>query len=91
MGVEIYPGFAAAEVLFNDAGAVIGVATGDMGIGWMAKKKGRISAGMELHAKYTLFAGVRGSLSQELMKSSTCAMASIRRSRHRHQKGAVAN
>jgi len=69
MGVEIYPGFAAAEVLFNDAGAVIGVATGDMGIGKDGEKKGEYQPGMELHAKYTLFAeGVRGSLSQELMK-----------------------
>ncbi len=69
LGVEIYPGFAAAEVLFNDAGAVIGVATGDMGVGKDGEKKGEFQPGMELHAKYTLFAeGVRGSLSQELMK-----------------------
>ena len=69
LGVEIYPGFAAAEVLFNDAGAVIGVATGDMGVGKDGEKKGEFQPGMELHAKYTLFGeGVRGSLSQELMK-----------------------
>jgi electron-transferring-flavoprotein dehydrogenase len=68
-GVEIYPGFAAAEVLFNDAGAVIGVATGDVGIAKDGSQKGEFQPGMELHAKYTLFAeGVRGSLSQELMK-----------------------
>ncbi len=68
-GVEIYPGFAASEVLFNDAGAVIGVATGDVGIAKDGSKKGEFQPGMELHAKYTLFAeGVRGSLSQELMK-----------------------
>jgi electron-transferring-flavoprotein dehydrogenase len=69
MGVEIYPGFAAAEVLFNDAGAVIGVATGDVGIAKDGTQKSEFQPGMELHAKYTLFAeGVRGSLSQELMK-----------------------
>ena len=69
LGVEIYPGFAAAELLFNDAGAVIGVATGDMGVGKDGEKKGDFQPGMELHAKYTLFGeGVRGSLSQELMK-----------------------
>jgi len=69
LGVEIYPGFAAAEVLFNDAGAVIGVATGDMGVGKDGEKKGEFQPGMELHAKYTLFGeGVRGSLSQDLMK-----------------------
>jgi electron-transferring-flavoprotein dehydrogenase len=69
MGVEIYPGFAASEVLFNDAGAVIGVATGDVGIAKDGTQKGEFQPGMELHAKYTLFAeGVRGSLSQELMK-----------------------
>jgi electron-transferring-flavoprotein dehydrogenase len=68
-GVEIYPGFAAAEVLFNDAGAVIGVATGDLGIARDGTQKGEFQPGMELRAKYTLFAeGVRGSLSQELMK-----------------------
>jgi electron-transferring-flavoprotein dehydrogenase len=69
MGVEIYPGFAAAEVLLNDAGAVIGVATGDVGIAKDGTQKSEFQPGMELHAKYTLFAeGVRGSLSQELMK-----------------------
>jgi electron-transferring-flavoprotein dehydrogenase len=69
MGVEIYPGFAAAEVLFNDAGAVIGVTTGDVGIAKDGTQKSEFQPGMELHAKYTLFAeGVRGSLSQELMK-----------------------
>ena len=68
-GVEIYPGFAAAEVLFNGAGAVIGVATGDVGIAKDGSHKSEFQPGMELHAKYTLFAeGVRGSLSQELMK-----------------------
>jgi electron-transferring-flavoprotein dehydrogenase len=68
LGVEIYPGFAAAEVLFNDDGSVKGVATGDVGIAKDGTHKPDYQPGMELHAKYTLFAeGVRGSLSQELM------------------------
>ncbi|HZQ60699.1 MAG TPA: NAD(P)/FAD-dependent oxidoreductase, partial [Casimicrobiaceae bacterium] len=68
LGVEIYPGFAATEVLFDDAGAVRGVATGDMGIARDGSHKPDYQPGMELHAKYTLFAeGARGSLSQTLM------------------------
>ena len=68
LGVEIYPGFAVAEVLFDDKGAVRGVATGDQGVGRDGKHKADYQPGMELHAKYTLFAeGCRGSLSQELM------------------------
>ncbi|MEQ1518519.1 MAG: electron transfer flavoprotein-ubiquinone oxidoreductase, partial [Usitatibacteraceae bacterium] len=67
LGVEIYPGFAAAEVLFNDAGAVKGVATGDMGIGKSGEHTGRYARGMELHAKYTFFAeGCRGNLGKQL-------------------------
>ncbi len=69
LGVEIYPGFAAAEVLFDDKGAVRGVATGDMGVARDGSHKPDYQPGMELHAKYTLFAeGARGSLSQELMR-----------------------
>ena len=69
LGVEIYPGFAAAEVLYDDKGAVRGVATGDMGVAKDGSHKGEYQPGMELHAKYTLFAeGCRGSLSQELMQ-----------------------
>src|SRR5207237_8028360 len=69
LGVEIYPGFAAAEVLYDDKGAVSGVATGDMGVAKDGSHKGEYQPGMELHAKYTLFAeGCRGSLSQELMQ-----------------------
>ncbi len=69
LGVEIYPGFPAAEVLFNEDGSVKGVATGDMGLAKDGSHKGEYQPGMELHAKYTLFAeGARGSLSQELMK-----------------------
>ncbi len=69
LGVEIYPGFAAAEVLYDDNGAVRGVATGDMGVARDGTHKGEYALGMELVAKYTLFAeGCRGSLSQELMQ-----------------------
>ena len=82
LGVEIYPGFAAAEVLYNEDGSVKGVATGDMGIGKDGKHKDSYTPGMELHAKYTLIAeGVRGSLAKHAAwPSSTCATASIRRS-----------
>ena len=67
LGVEIYPGFAATEVLIDD-GAVAGVATGDMGIGKDGKPRGDFTRGMELRAKYTLFAeGARGSLSKQLI------------------------
>lgn len=69
LGVEIYPGFAAAEVLFHDNGSVKGVATGDMGIGKDGEKTSRYAAGMELHAKYTFFAeGCRGNLGKELQE-----------------------
>ncbi len=68
LGVEIYPGFAAAELLFDANGAVRGVATGDMGVSKSGAKKDGWMAGMELHAKYTLLAeGVRGSLSKAAM------------------------
>ncbi len=67
LGVEIYPGFAAAEVLFDDNGAVKGVATGDMGIGKNGEATDRFQRGMELHAKYTVFAeGCRGNLGKQL-------------------------
>jgi electron-transferring-flavoprotein dehydrogenase len=69
LGVEVFPGFAAAEVLFHEDGSVKGVATGDMGIGRDGQPKDGYAPGMELHAKYTFFAeGCRGSLSQELMR-----------------------
>ncbi|HTS83893.1 MAG TPA: electron transfer flavoprotein-ubiquinone oxidoreductase [Usitatibacter sp.] len=68
-GVEIYPGFAAAEVLFTDDGKVRGVATGDMGIGKDGGKTSRYQPGIELHAKYTIFAeGCRGHLGKRLEK-----------------------
>ena len=68
LGVEIYPGFAAAEVLFGDKGEVVGVATGDMGVGRDGQPKDSFTRGMELRGKYTLFAeGARGSLSKQLI------------------------
>ena len=70
LGVEIYPGFAAAEVLTDEAGAVAGVATGDMGVGRDGKPKETFVRGMELRGKYTLVAeGARGSLSKQLIKT----------------------
>jgi len=81
LGVEIYPGFAAAEVLYDEDGAVKGVATGDMGIGKSGEKTGNYTPGMELHAKQTIFAeGCRGSLTKTLFDQvHACATASIRR------------
>ena len=68
LGVEIFPGFAAAEVLFNEDGSIKGVATGDMGVAKDGTHKPDYQPGLELHAKYTLFAeGVRGSLSKQLI------------------------
>ena len=68
MGIEVYPGFAAAEVLFNADGSVKGVATGDMGISAEGEQKDSYMPGMELHAKYTLFAeGCRGHLGKQLI------------------------
>ncbi len=68
LGVEIYPGFAASEVLYNDEGAVIGVATGDMGIGRDGEPGPNYTRGMALLGKYTLIGeGVRGSLAKQLI------------------------
>ena len=68
LGVEIYPGFAAAEMLYEN-GAVAGIATGDMGVGKDGHSKASFTRGMELRAKYTLFAeGARGSLSKVLIE-----------------------
>ncbi|MFA5989372.1 MAG: electron transfer flavoprotein-ubiquinone oxidoreductase [Sphingomonas sp.] len=69
LGVEVFPGFAAAEILFNEDGSVKGVATGDMGVARDGTHKPDYQPGLELHAKYTLFAeGVRGHLSKELTR-----------------------
>ncbi|MCM2291934.1 electron transfer flavoprotein-ubiquinone oxidoreductase [Allorhizobium sp. BGMRC 0089] len=68
LGVEIYPGFAASEVLYNEAGAVIGVATGDMGIEKNGEPGPNFTRGMELLGKYVLIGeGVRGSLAKQLI------------------------
>ncbi|HJW25602.1 MAG TPA: electron transfer flavoprotein-ubiquinone oxidoreductase [Rhodocyclaceae bacterium] len=69
LGVEIYPGFAAAEVLYHEDGRVKGVATGDLGVGKDGEFTGNYQPGMELHARQTLFAeGCRGSLTQVVME-----------------------
>jgi electron-transferring-flavoprotein dehydrogenase len=69
LGVEIYPGFAGAEILYGNKGEVVGVATGDMGVGRDGKPKDSFTRGMELRAKYTLVAeGARGSLSKQLLE-----------------------
>ena len=69
LGVEIFPGFAAAEVLYDASGAVIGVATGDMGINKEGERTADFAPGMELHAKQTVFAeGCHGSLTKTLIK-----------------------
>jgi electron-transferring-flavoprotein dehydrogenase len=68
LGVEIYPGFAATELL-EEEGRIVGIATGDMGVGKTGEPTGNFQRGMELRAKYTLFAeGCRGSLSKVLMQ-----------------------
>jgi electron-transferring-flavoprotein dehydrogenase len=68
LGVEIFPGFPAAEVLYDENGAVKGVATGNMGIGKDGEPTENFQLGMELHAKYTIFAeGSRGHLGKQLI------------------------
>ncbi len=68
LGVEIFPGFPAAEILYNDDGSVKGVATGNMGVDREGAPTAAFQLGMELHAKYTLFAeGARGHLGKQLM------------------------
>jgi len=69
LGVEIYPGFAASEVLYGEAGEVVGIATGDMGISKTGEVKDGFARGMELRGKYVLFAeGARGSLTKQLVR-----------------------
>ena len=68
LGVEVFPGFAAAEILYGDNGEVLGIATGDMGIGHNGEQKASYMQGMELRAKYTLFSeGCRGHLGKQLI------------------------
>jgi len=69
LGVEIFPGFAASEILYNEDGSVKGIATGDMGIGMDGQQKDSYVPGMELHAKYTVFSeGCRGHLGKQLIE-----------------------
>ncbi len=69
LGVEVFPGFPASEILYHEDGSVKGIATGDMGIGADGEQKDSYTPGMELHAKYTLFTeGVRGHLGKQLLK-----------------------
>jgi len=68
LGVDIFPGFAGAGVLYGEAGAVLGIATGDMGISRDGSRKSNFTRGIALHGKYTLIAeGARGSLAKELI------------------------
>jgi electron-transferring-flavoprotein dehydrogenase len=70
LGVEIFPGFAAAEILFDEQGGVKGVATGDMGVARDGTRKPDYTPGLELHAKYTFFAeGCRGHLTKEVIRT----------------------
>ncbi|MEQ8314210.1 MAG: electron transfer flavoprotein-ubiquinone oxidoreductase [Gammaproteobacteria bacterium] len=69
LGAEVFPGFAAAEVLYNEDGSVKGVATGDMGVDSKGEQKPSFEPGFEFHAKYTIFAeGCRGHLGKELIE-----------------------
>ena len=69
LGVNIFPGFAASEILYNDDGSIKGIATGDMGIGADGEQKPMFQAGYELHSKYTVFAeGCRGHLGKQLLE-----------------------
>ena len=68
LGIEIFPGFAAAEVLYDENGAVKGVATGNMGVGKDGQPTDNFQPGIELHGKYTLFAeGARGHLGKQVI------------------------
>jgi len=69
LGAEVFPGFAAAEVLYHEDGSVKGIATGDMGVGEDGEPKDGYMPGMELHAKYTIFSeGCRGHLGKQLIE-----------------------
>lgn len=70
LGVEIFPGFAASEILYHEDGSVRGVATGDLGLDKRGEQKAGFTQGMELHAKFTLFAeGARGHLGKQLIQT----------------------
>ena len=69
LGLQMFPGFAGAEILYDDKGVVVGVATGDMGVGKDGKPKSSFTRGLEIRAKYTIIAeGARGSLAKGLIK-----------------------
>src|SRR4029453_6240968 len=69
LGVEIFPGFPASEILYNEDGSVKGVATGDMGVARDGTHRADYQPGMELHGRYTFFAeGARGHLTKELKR-----------------------
>ena len=77
MGVNIFPGFAASEILYNDDGSVGGIATGDMGISATGERKNTFAPGYELRARYTIFAeGCRGHLGKQLVEKFDLAQAS---------------
>jgi electron-transferring-flavoprotein dehydrogenase len=85
LGVEIFPGFPAAEILYNEDGSVKGVATGDMGIARDGSHKPDYAPGLELHAKYTFFAeGVRGHLTKMLKPQFALDEDSCAGPRHPH-------
>ena len=74
LGVNIFPGFAASEVLYTEDGAIKGIATGDMGVGADGEHKASFQAGYELHGKYTIFAeGCRGHLGKQLIEKFNLA------------------
>jgi electron-transferring-flavoprotein dehydrogenase len=69
LGVEVFPGFAAAEILYNDQGAVTGIATGNMGVDRHGQASSNFQLGIELHAKYTFFAeGARGNFGKQIIQ-----------------------
>ncbi len=77
LGVEIYPGFAASQILYSELGEVIGVATGDLGIDKQGDHKENYQPGMQLFAKYTVLAeGCRGSLTKQIIKRFNLNLAS---------------
>jgi len=69
LGLQIFPGFAGTEILLDDRGAVVGIATGDMGVGKDGQPKANFARGLEIRARYTIIAeGARGSLAKQLIK-----------------------
>jgi len=80
MGIDVYPGFAAADVLYDEEGRVLGVVTGDMGLQKDGTPGPNYQPGMELRARYTLFAeGCRGTWASGSNSASSCAKGAIRK------------